>query len=225
VPGLDVRTTDRGHKSYVLGARFPGSKNFVRRELGEVGALSLADARAKARAWLLLIKEGKDPKRERVAAQRAADNTFRVIAEEFIRRKLPSQRKGARVAHEIRRELIPAWGALPVTEIGRRDVVELIEKIVDRPAPAYARNIYGHVKVLFDWIIARNLYGIEHSPTDRLKSVQIIGQRKPRERVLNDDEIRALWAAGVASPSLRRTRSGRSSRRAYRPGRRAYRHT
>ena len=50
------------------------------------------------------------------------------------------------VAREIRNELIPHWGARPITEITRRDVVDLIEKIVDRPTPAHARNILQHIK-------------------------------------------------------------------------------
>lgn len=62
--------------------------------------------------------------------------------------------------------------------------------------------------MLFDWTIARNIYGLEHSPTDRLKTVRIIGKRKTRERVLNDDEIRKVWAAAEAEgypfgPALR----------------------
>ena len=30
VPGLGVRVTDSGHKTYVLGARYPGSIHFKR---------------------------------------------------------------------------------------------------------------------------------------------------------------------------------------------------
>ena len=55
VPGVGIRNTDRGHLTFVLGARFPGSKHFTPRELGEYGSLTLEQAREKARAWLALI--------------------------------------------------------------------------------------------------------------------------------------------------------------------------
>src|SRR5262249_56809328 len=55
LPGLGVRVTDKGTRSFVLVARFPGSSNPTRRALGEYGALGLADTRDEARKWLGLI--------------------------------------------------------------------------------------------------------------------------------------------------------------------------
>src|SRR4029077_15660723 len=73
VPGLALRVTDRGHKSFVLVARYPTSPvNPTRRALGDYGALTLEKAREKARGWLGLIKQGKDPKVEE-ARQRALE--------------------------------------------------------------------------------------------------------------------------------------------------------
>src|SRR5262245_11235622 len=151
VPNFGVRLSGKS-KSYVLRGRFR-SKNPTFRAIGEVGALSLADARAIAREWILSVKQGRDPK----CKQPNRDHSFSAIAEEFIKRRLPGQRKGARTAHEIRRELVRVWGSLSIGEITRRDVVELIERIADRPAPAYARNIFGHIRVLYDWAINRGL--------------------------------------------------------------------
>ena len=62
VPGLKIRVTDKGAKSFVLWRRYPGAKNSAAaRSLGKVGELTLADARTKARAWLALLAQGKDP--------------------------------------------------------------------------------------------------------------------------------------------------------------------
>src|SRR6476661_1042288 len=61
VPGLKVRVTDRGSKSFILWKRFGEAPNPAARSLGKVGAISLADARIKARAWLELISKGDDP--------------------------------------------------------------------------------------------------------------------------------------------------------------------
>jgi integrase len=189
VPGLMVCVTAKGHKSYLLGARFPGQKDYKRCELGQVGAIGLADARAMAREWLAAIKAGSDPRR----TQRASADTFAVVAEQFIAMKLPSQRKGWRVERELRREVLPHWGTRPIGSITRRDVRELIQAIVARPSPAYARNVYDGVRAVFSFALNQDI--IEHSPVDALKPRDFIGQKKVRERVLDDDEIRALWRA------------------------------
>ena len=194
VPGLGVRVTAHGHRTYILGARFPGSRHFVRRELGEVGVITLAAAREQARTWLVEIKSGIDPAQQRATVE-LNNTTFAHVAESFIQRHLPAQRKGHRVAREIRNELIPHWGALPIDKITRQMVVELVEAIADRPAPRHAHTIFSHIRLIFNWAIGRSIYGIEHSPTDRLRPLQLIGQKKTRERVLNDDELRALWQA------------------------------
>lgn len=195
VPGLAIRVQPSGHKTFVFGARYPRTGQFARRELGQVGRLTLEDARGKARAWAKLIERGIDPRDE---AHEVASNTFAAVAETFITRHLPGKRKGARTSHEIRTELVPHWGTRPITQITRRHVVELIEQIVDRPASAYAHNIFGHIRTLFNWAINRDIYGLQASPCDRLKPLQLIGAKKSRERVLNDNELRAVWNASDA---------------------------
>jgi Arm DNA-binding domain len=57
-PGLAIRVTDKGAKTFVLIARFPGSSNPTRRALGEYGVLTLEQARRKAREWHELIRRG-----------------------------------------------------------------------------------------------------------------------------------------------------------------------
>ena len=50
VPGLALRVTDKGAKSFVLIARFPTHpKNPTRRAIGRYGAIGLEDARDRAR--------------------------------------------------------------------------------------------------------------------------------------------------------------------------------
>src|SRR5215831_6046629 len=61
VPGLRVRVTDTGRKTFILWRRTdPRAKSASALALGTVGVLTLADARAKARSWLAQIAEGND---------------------------------------------------------------------------------------------------------------------------------------------------------------------
>lgn len=91
VPGLALRVTDRGHKSFVLIARFPiRPTNPTRRALGDYGAITLDEAREKARGWLKLIERGVDPKienaRQRVLERRRQTNTFAAVSTQFLDR-------------------------------------------------------------------------------------------------------------------------------------------
>jgi integrase len=62
-------------------------------------------------------------------------------------------------------------------------------------APAQAHILLGHIKRMFTWAEAQNVYGLDQNPAERLKPKAIIGKKNQRQRVLNDNEMRALWHA------------------------------
>ena len=72
VPGLLLRVSAKGTKSFVLWKRWNGAQNPSTRALGRVGALTLAQARDKARDWLDIRSRGDDP-RELERARREAE--------------------------------------------------------------------------------------------------------------------------------------------------------
>lgn len=197
VSGLGIRVTDKGKQTFILLARYPGSSNPTRRALGEYPTDSLSDAREKARQWRKWIDKGKDPKDEeealRLAELRKKADTFDVAVEAYIKRVLPKQRRGEIVAKELRDTFSSRWKGKAITSIDRRDVLEIVNEVVDRGAPYQARNLLGHVRAFFNWAIEAGDYGLETSPCDRIRPKYVIGERAPRDRVLNDAELRALW--------------------------------
>lgn len=206
VPGFRVRVTDKGQRTYMLRARYPGMVHSNRREIGDCGAITLEVARNKARRWLELIKQGIDPQleeeRSQQAEQRQRQNTFAAVAEDFIREKLPEERKGRETERDIRRELIPAWGKLPITAITDVNILDVIEAKA-RTAPAQARNLLGTVKRLFSWTKNsrnRRRYGLTGSPATDLKPADIVGAKKTGDRILSDIELFALWRAAKRMP-------------------------
>jgi integrase len=204
MPGFGVRVTDKGRRTFVLVARFPGSKHPTRRAIGEYGAITLEKARAKAREWLELVRGGVDPRvhegRLRLAEQRRNEITFAAVAEDFIKEKLATERKGREVERDLRREFIPVWGRRPITDITPLDVRAAIKAVKDRGAPYQAHNFLGYARRLFAWAIDQHCYGLESSPCDRLKPKAIIGKKAARSRVLSDGELRALWRAAEGIP-------------------------
>jgi integrase len=96
-------------------------------------------------------------------------------------------------AMEIQRLLIPAWRDTPMANITSRDVRELISQLKSRPYNAKAA--WGHMVLIFKQAVHEELIPVSPCASlDRkllFKGVKI----EPRQRVLNDDEIYALWHA------------------------------
>lgn len=197
VPGFGIRVSEIGQRTFILIARFPGSSNPTRRALGEYPALSLEKARGRAREWRELLRKGLDPKaeeeRQRRLELRKQQATFASVAEEFIQRHVKGQRKARDTEREIRTELIAPWGDRPITSIAREDVVTLVDAIAKRPAPYFAYLVLSHTRSLFNWAINLGAYELETSPCDRIKPGVLIGPKQPRQRVLSDTEIAAVW--------------------------------
>jgi integrase len=204
VPGLAVRVSETGRRTFVLIGRFPGSANPTRRALGQFGALTLAEARERAREWHKLIEKGIDPRthqeREQQAEQRRRSNSFRSVAEDFLRLAVigpdpdnPKQRKAREVRRDFEKEFIGRWAHRPITDITAHDVIAVLDEAVARGSPYQAHNLLGHIRRLFNWAIARGVYGLDRSPCDRMSPGDVIGAKSARTRVFTDAELRAFW--------------------------------
>jgi len=200
VSGLLVRVTENGVRTFMLSARFPGSKWSTRRALGVFPDLTLEKAREKARTWRQLIRDGIDPavaeEEARQAALRRQANTFALVAEEFIDHcRRAGQRKAAQVERDFRNVFIPAWGSRPITSMTSLDIRSIIDPKVKAGQRARAHNLLELITRFFNWVIEGDAYGLDKSPCDRLRPKKIIGQRAKRKRVLTDAELRAFWKA------------------------------
>jgi integrase len=213
-----------GRIAFILYARFPrqtrprrarkargtdvtpekhvGNPHPTRRVLGQYGPLSLEEARNKAADWLNLIRKGIDPKETeeeaRQAALRQQDQTFAAVAEKFIDHiKAQKEQKADEVERDLRRHFIKPWGSRPVASITHHDVAAVIDSTLKRATKkqskrARAHNLFGHVRRLFRWAVPLH---VGHSPCALLSPKRMIGERVKRDRVLTDDELRALWLA------------------------------
>jgi integrase len=207
VANFGIRVTDAGKISFIVMRRVDGK--LLRRVVAEhrVGAeyteALLTRAREDARVALRDMGQGVDPKQKRAIAKRkeAAEhaerhaNSFSVVAEEFIKRHVSKLRSAEPMAAEIRRELIAVWGERPIVDISRRDVVKLLEKVVDEDRIYIAHHLVAYLSKLFNWALARDIYGLSASPITRGLAKEVIGAKKPRQRILTDGELAEFWRA------------------------------
>jgi len=216
-PEMGVRVTDKGLASFVYVGRFPGSQNPTRRALGVYDTTSLADAREKVEVWRKLLAKGIDPKKQdaedRAKEQARRDTTFARVVDDYLALRVigpdpkkPLQRKGHRVARELKGEFVagkdkrPGLGARPIDSITRADITRVLDDAKKRGAEHMAHNLLQVVRPMFNWAIERGGYGIDASPCDRLKPGRVIGKKARRTRTLNDEELFALWRAAGRLP-------------------------
>jgi len=217
VPGLLVRVTDKGTRTFSYLARYPGSDNPTRRKIGEYGVITLEEARQIAREWYGLLQKGVDPHVERQEAKakelERLENTFGAAVEDYLRRavvgsdeKKPILRTGLAIARNLRTEFVDdhiseggqkrkGLDKRPLSGITKRDIMTVIDAAVDRGSPSMAHTLLANARMFFNWAIDSGKYGIDGSPCDRIKPKAVIGKKPKRKRVLTDEEIAASWEA------------------------------
>jgi integrase len=193
VPGFAARIHPSGRRTYVFQYRV-NSRQQRRVAIGLHGPLTVETARAAAADLYEAVRKGRDPVAERRTAASRQPDTFEHVAEQFIDRHLrgkqraPSYIAGTRGL--IDNHVLPRWRGRDIKEITRRDVIELLDDVVEKGAPVAANRVLAAVSTLFNWALQRDL--IEQSPTARLA---MPSTERKRERTLVADEIRAVWAA------------------------------
>lgn len=197
--GLALIVSPKGKKSYSVVARDPGGKQ-VWKQIGLPSHMTVAQARDLASQVVLRIKAG-ETKPLPEAAPRAAPETFREVAERFVKRwvdKGGRKQDGVplRSKREIERQLrvyvYPRWGTKAFLSVRRGTVTDLMDELVDHNGPVQADRVLATLAKLFNWYRQYD----EHYVSPIIPEMKRAGSAagRARARVLGDDEIRALWA-------------------------------
>lgn len=192
--GLYLIVQPSGSKSWALRYRFDGKP--AKLTLGRWPAMGVAEARAAATASLDVLDHGRDPAGERKAKAAALAQSDRdkvdAVIDLFLKRHASHNRRGDDVAAMFRREILGKWGARDIQTIAKRDVIDVLDAIVDRGSPVTANRLRAHLNTLFNWAKGRDI--IQVNPLDGIKPP---APEKARDRVLTNDEIRLFWQASM----------------------------
>jgi integrase len=179
-------------------------------KLGTYPAVSLGDARKEANEQRALLDKGVDPvaeweRRTRPVEPEPAPKafTFSDFVPTFIAFQKGRTSTWRDDENKIHRYLLPAWGALPLREIKRPQVHELLDTIAGQGLTIGVNRVQAVISRMFTVALDRSL--IDAHPVARLIKRF---KEQPRDRVLTDDELGALWAGldaqpGAASDALR----------------------
>ena len=191
--GFGVRVMPSGKTVFILRYQQAGKDRLM--SIGERGTWTLAAARKQAQEYRREIDGGTDLLEQRRVER--AEPTVAEVAEQYMERKTDKLRSASDVRSAFRRHIVPALGRKKLAEVRRRDVIELVERIADTH-PRQAGIVLQYVKGMFGYAEDREL--IDANPVATLKPSKIgkgLTSTK-RARVLDHDEIRALW--GLEAP-------------------------
>ena len=198
LPGFGLRISETGRKTWVVMYRVGGK--LVRETLGTAAVIpNVADARMRARESLVKAQAGVNPVEQRRVSERTAKlaeerkpKSFGTTVDLYLNRyaekntRTSTHKETRRVLeHDVRVE----WEHRSVTEITRRDVIELLDAIVDRGATVQANRTLAVLRRFFNWTVEREI--ITASPMAGLKAPTA---ETARDRALSDGEIRLFWA-------------------------------
>src|SRR5262249_44754104 len=145
-----------------------------------------------AKKALGAVANGEDPQGDR-AHRRDADNlTLRKSVDEFlaVKKRELRPRSYTETARYLTGAYFKALHGMPLDTITRRDIAACVVRIARESGNPAASQARDKLSGLFTWCMTMGL--VEANP--------VIGthqpaKNKPRERVLSDDELAAIWRA------------------------------
>jgi integrase len=187
--GLGVRVSPKGKKSFVYMYRVDGKARFM--TLGDYPKMTLADAHKAHAEARKKVEQGIDPGAEAVVerAEERQAPTVAVLAAEYLEKWAKPRKRSWREDERIlKKDVLPEWGRRKAREITRRDVIRLLDGIVDRGAGIMANRTLATIRKMFNFAVSRDIV-----PVSPCQAVRAPAPEQRRDRVLTADEIRALW--------------------------------
>ena len=149
--GLYLYVSKTGRKSWVQRITIAGRRRDI--GLGAFPSVTLAKARQKAFENRAIVAEGRDPLAEKHAPPMP---TFRKAAHVVHEANKPRWRNPSHITgwiQTLERHAVPKLGRMPLDEIDRRDVLEVLTPIWTT-RPETARRVRQRMRTIFRWGMA-----------------------------------------------------------------------
>ena len=203
-PGFGVRVHPSGSMTFFYQYKIDGKRRYL--TLGNYPITSLKNARLLYQAELSKVKalrrgsaDGVDPvaEKKRKQEQRIAEESSSIQAktvselckdylDKYATKFKRSWQEDERI---LNKEVIPIWGKRKAQDIKKRDVISLIEAIVERGSPGMANNTFKIIRKMFNYAVEKDILQISAAT-----GVKLPAPLNSRERVLSQDEIKLFWS-------------------------------
>lgn len=191
--GHYVRVQPSGAKSFVTVARDPAGKQ-IWTTIGAADVLKVDDARELAREVIRRVRAGAPA----FDAPPVAPDSFGRVAASWIKRHVEANglRSRPEIERLLARHVLPHWQEREFISIRRSDIAALLDRVQDEHGARQADYVLAIVRGIANWYASRHDDYV--SPFTRGMRRTDPKTRK-RERILNDDELRAVWTAAEDS--------------------------
>jgi integrase len=190
IAGFGLRLREGGSRTWVYQYRI--GKKQRRVVLGSAKSVPLSLARKNASDLEAKVRLGGDPAMSKETARLEVDNTFAVLADQFLEARKPSWR--TRTYEEIKRHLIKDAKSLrpfPITAVAQRNIANLLSDIAKEKGDVTANRVRSSLCAFFGWIIREGV----RLPEGNVASYTNKREEGSRDRVLGDGELGLIWNA------------------------------
>jgi integrase len=180
IDGLSLSISARGGKSWHFRYYWQGKQKRI--SLGTYPETSLREARQTRDEARALLAKGVNPRvhrrQERLAGRLADENIFDLVFTQWMEhRKLEIKTAGKRSTHYkimqvFSKDILPFLGKLPIHEIKRGDLLEVVARIEHRNALTIARFVRGWLRQVFRYALVK-VPGLENNPAADLGIVAV----------------------------------------------------
>lgn len=189
--GFGIRVTSNGVKTWIYRYKINGKTDKL--TLGHYPKMSLANAKKRFIELRDIRREGLSPKNVlQEEAQKETNTVKKLISEWYSGYAEKSLKKPKQIKQQIDADIIPLMGDLVLENIQTRDITKALDTIVARGARIQANRVLSTIKQAFNYGVSRG--SLQHNPASGIRSRDIGGLEKPRERVLSMNEIKKIWA-------------------------------
>lgn len=188
--GFGILVYPTGTKSWIYRYKIDNKKDYI--IFGHYPTMSLADARKRFNELRDIRRSGANPKslmeheltREKHTVEKLVQSWYTNYVEK--NRKKPIQ-----IKQQIEADIIPLLGSMEIEKVQPIDITKALDTIVQRGAPIHANRVLSSLKQAFNYAVSRG--SMQQNPAANIRTRDIGGLEKPRERFLSLNELKKLW--------------------------------
>jgi integrase len=125
-----------------------------------------------------------------------AENTFKAISEEYFKREGDNLRTGEERKRDLERLAYGPLGSMSIESIRRSHISRMLDDVADENGPVMADRLLAYVGRVMSWHAARSDEFVSPIVRGMARTSQ---KERARQRILSDDELRAVWRTAGAS--------------------------
>jgi integrase len=192
--GLRLAVRPSGAKSWIVRYRHPVTGKS--RKLTLQPGLGIAQARKLAADAMFAVAQGIDPidgrRAEKQAALATVEGTLHAVAKQYLDLAASKLRSHGAYERILKRHILPRLGERQVTDLRRSEIIAVLDRVESESGPRAADIALAVLRSTLSWHEKRS---------DGFRSPIIPGMsrvnasERVRDRVLSDDEVRAVWQA------------------------------